>query len=197
MSDMDCSNSENVQKSKCLEDNDFPNQQTKDDNGSGNGLSKLDKAVTDEIPENSCSASPQNLPSTLEAAITNENRMVVVDRVLDWCDKAENSRREREKPLLKTLKWFVIVQVSAFNAVIIALVVYLFLYREDTFMSLFFDVLKYYIGATVAELIGAFIFIIKATFTSDHIKMVEKILDKTIDMDKANKKKGNIQSQDD
>ena len=39
-----------------------------------------------------------------------------------------------------------------------------------------FTILKYYIGATIVELIGMVWFITKGTFSSDHVKTMQSVL---------------------
>ena len=69
-------------------------------------------------------------------------------------------------------------QVVVFNVIIAGTGWFVFHLNDASVFPLFFDILKYYIGATVVELIGILAFIIKGTFTSDHTKLMEILLNR-------------------
>lgn len=85
----------------------------------------------------------------------------------------EKQRADRQKPLLYIIAVFTGFQLLVFNIIISVIAGLAFHNGTLDVISLFFDIFKYYIGATVAELIGMLYFITKGTFSSDHVKIME------------------------
>lgn len=94
----------------------------------------------------------------------------------------ESARVKRQKWLLLAVVLFTACQLLFFNFVIHTTVTKSFQTAQLESISNievinnFFDILKYYIGATVVELIGMILFITKGTFSSDHVKTMELLL---------------------
>lgn len=103
----------------------------------------------------------------------------------------EKERTDRQKPLLYAIVGLTIVQLLVFNLIIGLIAWWTYKNGETSVVLQFFDILKYYIGATVVELIGMIWFITRGTFSSDHIKMMELMFgdEKMSTQDKTIKKK--------
>lgn len=88
----------------------------------------------------------------------------------------ETERVKRQKYLLWAVVALTAVQMVFFNLVI-AGVVYLSFKSgaQDTINSMF-DILKYYIGATVVELIGMIVYITSGTFSSSHVDTMKMLI---------------------
>lgn len=85
----------------------------------------------------------------------------------------EKERAKRQKPLLYIVVLLTALQLIAFNLVIGSIVIHSFQTKDSTIILQLFEILKYYIGATVVELIGMIWFITRDTFSSNHTKMME------------------------
>lgn len=87
--------------------------------------------------------------------------------------KNEKERAERQKPLLWVIVGLTALQLIAFNAIIAMIAFAAFKTENSEIVLHLFEILKYYIGATVVELIGLVWFITRDTFSSNHIKMMK------------------------
>lgn len=87
--------------------------------------------------------------------------------------KNENERAERQKPLLWIVVGLTALQLIAFNLIIAMIACAAFKTKNSEIILQLFEILKYYIGATVVELIGMVWFITRDTFSSNHIKMMK------------------------
>ena len=145
---------------------------------SGKNPNNVDSKLIALVPGANSTVVPQKRGTNGNSSIVGENSRAVANEVLDAFTKTENARERREKPLLITLIVLMTIQVVAFNIIIAGAGIYIFSLKDTSVLQLFFDVLKYYIGATVVELIGIFAFVIKGTFISGHSKLVEMLMDK-------------------
>lgn len=102
----------------------------------------------------------------------------VLKSAIQAFNQGETDRSKRKKPLLWALIILTAFQVIVFNVIIAGTGWFLFRLNDVSVLPLFFDILKYYIGATLVELIGILTFIIKGTFTSDHTKLMETLLNR-------------------
>ena len=87
----------------------------------------------------------------------------------------ENERVNRQKYLLWAVVILTAVQMIFFNAVIAVVVYYSFKSNNQSTISCLFDILKYYIGATVVELIGMIVYITSGTFSSSHYEAMKML----------------------
>lgn len=145
---------------------------------SGNASSSVETKLVELVPDVKGTIIPQKRALNGNASVVNENSRAVMDEFLDAFNKAEAARTNREQPVLKALIVLTVIQIVAFNVIIGGAGIYVFRLNSLEGISLYFDILKYYIGATVVELIGMFAFIVKSTFSSSHSKMMEILLNK-------------------
>lgn len=100
--------------------------------------------------------------------------------------KNEEERTRRQRPLLFIIAGLTFFQLSIFNVIIGAVVYFSFRNAEPSVLAALFGVLKYYIGATVTELIGMIAVITTGTYSLNHIKTMELLLkDKKSDKTKT------------
>lgn len=88
----------------------------------------------------------------------------------------ERERSNRQKPLLWLVVGLTGLQLIAFNVIIGVMIHKIFTTGKPEVILPFFEILKYYIGATVVELIGMILFITRDTFSSNHFKMMQMML---------------------
>ena len=99
----------------------------------------------------------------------------------------EKERAERRKPLLWVVVSLTAFQLVAFNFIIVMIACLAFKSENSEVILRLFEILKYYIGATVVELIGMVWFITRDTFSSNHIKMMKLIFGKKSDAEAGKK----------
>lgn len=113
-----------------------------------------------------------------KVAIDNDRAVLAIIKA--YADN-EMERVKRQKWLLIAVVFLAACQLIFFNRIIYQTVLQsielakMEMVNGDIVQNLF-NILKYYIGATVVELIGMIVFITKGTFTSDHVKTMELVL---------------------
>lgn len=138
--------------------------------------SKLPAIVPDNLQ-----LSVQNTPSQDEVkTIIDDANAKAVDilndaklAIIKSYAKNEKERAERQKPLLWIVVGLTALQLIAFNFIIAMIACAAFKTKYSEVILQLFEILKYYIGATVVELIGMVWFITRDTFSSNHIKMMK------------------------
>lgn len=90
--------------------------------------------------------------------------------------KNEKERTERQKPLLFIVAGLTVIQLLAFNGIIGVAVWLVFKNGRTEVITHFIDLLKYYIGATVVELLSMLAYITTGTFSTNHVKTMNKLL---------------------
>lgn len=90
--------------------------------------------------------------------------------------QSEEARLERQPRLMSWVVGLTSFQLVVFNIVIAFTGWFTLKNGNVTVAEMYFDILKYYIGATVAELIGMIWFVTKGTFSSDHIKTIDHMV---------------------
>jgi hypothetical protein len=103
------------------------------------------------------------------------------NKILKTYTDHEIARMRRQKYLLLVIILLTAGQLLFFNCIIrMAVKESLLLVKSEIINSditnNLFTILKYYIGATIVELIGMVWFVTKATFSPDHVKTLELIL---------------------
>lgn len=138
--------------------------------------SKLPAIVPDNLQ-----LAVQNTPSQEEAKtliddanskavdILNDAKLAIIKSYA----KNEKERAERQKPLLWIVVFLTALQLIAFNVIIAMIACAAFKTKNSEIILQLFEILKYYIGATVVELIGMVWFITRDTFSSNHSKMMK------------------------
>lgn len=106
------------------------------------------------------------------AEVMNNARLAIVNSYV----QGERNKLERQKPLLYIVACFTGLQLLVFNVVVAGAVWLAFEKGDASIVKSMINVLKYYIGATVVELIGMLTFITSATFSTKHIKTMELLL---------------------
>lgn len=132
---------------------------------------------------------PENVTFGLASPTSSKSKDEKVDTANDKAQFAtinaytnhELERVRRQKWLLGAVVLLTAGQLIFFNYMIYMTVSQSFLVSQLETINIdvvnnLFDILKYYIGATVVELIGMILFITKGTFSSDHVKTMELIL---------------------
>lgn len=133
------------------------------------GYSRLD------IPDTPTSLSDQQIiEANLRAGeIINSAKIAVINSYISH----EGTRIENRKPILRIVAWLTLLQIVTFNA-LMGIIIFLSFKNTNIEIQLkLFDILKYYIGATVVELIGMLTFITTATFSSNHFKTMKLIFE--------------------
>ena len=100
--------------------------------------------------------------------------------------KNESERTKRQKPLLYIVAIFTAIQLIAFNVIIAAVAWFSFQNSETDVITQLFDILKYYIGATVVELISMLAYITSGTFSTNHVKTMELLLKNGTELEHQN-----------
>ena len=132
----------------------------------------------------------QQVPSSLEntvpdAPTEDETQEIIKDynadqeakrALIGTYQESEKARIDRQPHLLKWVVCLTSFQLVVFNVVIACTGWFTFQNGNVTIAELYFDILKYYIGATVVELIGMIWFVTKGTFSSDHIKSIDHMV---------------------
>ena len=90
--------------------------------------------------------------------------------------KNETERVKRQKYLLWAVVALTAIQMVFFNGVIAGVVYLSFKSGEQETINNIFDILKYYIGATVVELIGMIVYITSGTFSSSHVDTMKMLI---------------------
>ena len=89
--------------------------------------------------------------------------------------KNENERGKLQIPLIKTIVNFLGTQLF-FSNIIVILVIILSFIGTSSDLSQVFDLLKLYISGTAIELIGMLWFVTRYTFSGDHSKLMQYLL---------------------
>ena len=88
----------------------------------------------------------------------------------------ENERAKRQRPLLIAILVITAIQCVFFNVLMGGVAFFILKMEEPEVLYQLFEILKWYIGATVVEFIGIIAFIVRATFSNDHMKVLYLIL---------------------
>ena len=133
-----------------------------------------------------------NTPSELEITVPDIPSSKEIDQKIDsynerkeaaravvaTYNQSEIARIKRQPRLLSWVVGLTFFQLIAFNLIIAVAGWLAFKNGNEAVINLFLEILKYYIGATVLELVGMIWFVTKATFSSDHIKSIDSIVNK-------------------
>ncbi len=144
---------------------------------------QLEGMLIQSVPHEVATDLEKATPQATQDKINQENRNAasllksIEMNILNDFTAHEKERSEARKPLLSAIKIFTGIQLVSFNLIIILLVFFSFFISDVSDLSLLFDLLKYYIGATIVELISLIFFIAKATYSSDHVRMMEKLIE--------------------
>ena len=149
-----------------------------------NSQKELLKTVSTRLTTDIPTAPTQNIESpsaSLEEIITQAN--IKAGDIINNAKAAvllayinnENARTERQQPLFNAIKLFTGIQLGVFNVIVVLTVVWSFINGESGTIVLMFDILKYYMGATVVELIGMVVYIVSVTFSKDHMKIMKLV----------------------
>ena len=153
-------------------------------------LKKAEEELYGKVPPKTGVEPPPNDPSKNNSDETVNSKIAEANaKARNFLDDAkyaiisaytdnEKNRADRQKPLLNVVCWFTGLQLFVFNLVIAGAIVFIFFFKSKNqcLASQVFDILKYYIGATVVELIGMLIFITKGTFSDNHAKIMKDLL---------------------
>lgn len=132
------------------------------------------KAIEDKIVAANAEASLRMANAKADALL----------RIVHIYSQSEDKRIESQKPLREAVTSLVKWQLAIFNFIILGVVIVsLYLGGADVISGLF-DFLKYYLGATLVELLGMLYFITKKTFSPNSIEQILKNLDLKQDHDK-------------
>lgn len=108
--------------------------------------------------------------------IINESNAQEREAVITTYIINETERVKRQRPLLFAVLVITFIQLLVFNAIVAAVVYLSFISDQQETINNLFEILKYYIGATVAELIGMVLFIVTGTFSSSHVETMKILL---------------------
>lgn len=119
---------------------------------------------------------------------TNEDIDDKIDNINDTLlQKAEIQKLQLREKLTRTVTKFLWVQLVFFNIVVVVIVlsvtikVGIFKVINNKLASLLFEFLKYYISATIVELLGMLVFILHYVFSKySGIEKIKSIKDKDI-----------------
>lgn len=147
--------------------------------------SSLDQALKNKVPSKNVDVVlPENEAQSPEDKIEEANedtsdllRKSAIEKIIEAYTKAETERSGRQTPLFQCIRWITVVQLIAFNLIIAVTGICSFLSNDNEVITLFFEICKYYIGAIIVELIGMLAFIMKGTFSSEHIDMMRLVLE--------------------
>lgn len=144
----------------------------------------LKNLLSDEVPNDIESSIPESPTEDEVDSLIEKYNDKMVDVLKDaklaaiWSFvKNESERTKRQKPLLFIVAGFTAIQLVAFN-LIIGLTAWLVFKNGDTNVIIhLIELLKYYIGATVVELITMLAYITTGTFSTNHVKTMDKLLE--------------------
>ena len=113
-----------------------------------------------------------NQPVPVEAIINKDNDKAKTAIVSAYTDN-ETERVKRQKWLLWAVVILTGIQLVFFNLIICYVVRQSFQTEILDIINNMFDILKYYIGATVVELIGMIVFVVSSTFSTSHFEAMK------------------------
>lgn len=132
---------------------------------------------------------PDSVTFGLASPSSPKSKDEIVDKDNDRASAAIiKTYTEHEIARVKRQKWLllVIVLLTAGQLIFFNYIIYLTITKSFQTAQLeainvdvidnLFTILKYYIGATIVELIGMVWFITKGTFSSDHVKTMQSVL---------------------
>lgn len=124
------------------------------------------------------SSSP--FPKSKDEIVDKDNDRASVAIIKTYTEH-EIARVKRQKWLLLVIVLLTAGQLIFFNYIIYFTITKSFHTAQLEAINIdvvnnLFTILKYYIGATIVELIGMIWFITKGTFSSDHVKIMESVL---------------------
>lgn len=142
-----------------------------------------------QLPANATVAASETIKqdNSDTASILNNAQIAAIEAF----SRIEQQRAERQEPLLNHIIKLTYIQIIVFNFVIIAIGACSFVLRFmgiESDLTFFFEILKYYIGVTVVEFIAMVGFIMKASFSSDHMKAMKMFFQKEAQDDSTPKK---------
>lgn len=162
---------------------DTPVQQTTSLQNPQVAFEDLKNSLSDDVPDDIESSIPENPSEDEIDSLIEKYNDKMVDVLKDaklaavWSFvKNENERTKRQKPLLYIVAGFTAIQLLAFNGIIGVTVWLVFKNGNADVITHFIDLLKYYIGATVVELITMLAYITTGTFSTNHVKTMNKLL---------------------
>lgn len=91
--------------------------------------------------------------------------------------KHEEVRMKRQMPLFMIIGVLATIQLIVFNVILTYIAIASFENGQKETLSYMFEMLKYYIGATVVELIAMLAYITSVTFSRDHMKIMKSIFE--------------------
>lgn len=107
--------------------------------------------------------------------IIDEINCRAMDEAISVFSKGESERLSHQNGLIKSVGRLTILQLIFFNVIVVIALIGSFVKGSPDIIKELFTILKYYIGATVVELIGMIAFITRGTFSSDHIKVMKML----------------------
>lgn len=153
-------------------------------------ISNTDCPIDVGVLKNVINGVPEKVTFGLKSPSVQKSKDAIVDKDNDKAQLAIiKAYTDHELERVKRQKWLLwaVVLLTAGQLIFFNYVIYLTLTQSfqtaqlETISNLdvinnLFEILKYYIGATVVELIGMVLFITKGTFSSDHVKTMELML---------------------
>ena len=88
----------------------------------------------------------------------------------------ESTRLERQGTVLHWLIGLMVTQIAMADIIMCNVVSQIINMENESIVTLVIDILKFYIGSTVAEFIAMFYFIVKGTFTNSHNNIMKMLL---------------------
>ena len=146
------------------------------------GIDDLNKQLTDQVPEKQQFSFPESAVKPKKEIVVKANARAneILNNakisVVNSYVTNEEERTKRQKPLLYAIVAITAFQLVSFNVIIACCVFLAFKNNDPTILTQLFEVMKYYIGATIVELIGMVWFITKGTFSTNHVKTMELML---------------------
>lgn len=130
-----------------------------------------------------------------DTTISNHNKEVLNNlndakiAAINSYTEQEKERAKRQKPLLNAVLWITVIQCAFFNGIIGFTAFAIFKMNSSDIISHLLELLKWYIAATVAELIGMIAFVVRGTFSNNHIKTLKLFLAEAGENDKEENQK--------
>lgn len=150
---------------------DIATDQTKDESINDIGLQLSSKVPNSFFVDVENEVQPVKVQSI--AKIIDRENSRAKKAAIDAFTRAEWERVSHQKGLIVAIVGLTAVQLVFFNVIIACVLHSSFKQGERETIDNLFLILKYYVGATVAELIGMVAFIARGTFSSDHIKVMK------------------------
>lgn len=136
----------------------------------------VSKALDRVFPDDITIDFDNHTSNTNTKSIIEESNEKAKTAIIKSYAENETERVKRQKYLLWAVVALTAIQMIFFNLVIAGAVFLSFKSGEQDTINSLFDILKYYIGATVVELIGMIVYITSGTFSASHVDTMKMLI---------------------